>query len=99
MADIDDIFATIEWINAYEGEEDDPMVEYLRNTGTMLAEMVRDRLASGIANGIRADVKAANKMLTETGKAQLREMARERATDKTNSILQTINNNIPITID
>ena len=76
---IEDLAAAIEWLNSYDrSDEQDELADSLAAVIGYLANDIADRYASKIERNFKSDIKKDGKMLTEAGKVQLRNLAREK---------------------
>ena len=96
---IDDLTAAIEWMNSYEGSDDnDEMRDALEAVTAHLAREISARHASTLERTFKNDIKKQSKMLTEQGKAQLKILAKEKGDELANNILNEVRNNLAATI-
>lgn len=86
----DDLLATIEWLDAYEGgdhDEDDPMHTALRVVAISLAEQAAKNLAAGWHREFTAELKSEGRRLTSNGTAAARKVQLDYATEAVNKAI------------
>lgn len=85
----DDLFAAIEWLDAYEGDNDgtDSMYTALRTVANSLAEQAAKNIAAEWQREFVKDLKKDGKRLTSEGVVAARELHMRHATDAVNKAL------------